>query len=463
MSILTEIYNKNTYFKKYGGSVYCCIISLFSLTLIVVGCNVMKKQKDIQNDWINQRCNPSIFPFAGLINAPTNDSIISYTLQNFTQCVQNEVKTTTSIGFSPINMITGLISQVYYIISQCILSILESFAALKNGISQIFYSIFQIIFNYLVPFQKINLKIMDIFKRGMAMLYTIIMVFITIVGSIKDVFGSTIQILLATYGMLIGLFVALLFFMPLTIVAAIAISVVGLALLSVIVVLTIFYVEVFNGYPASMRSFPGLCFGKNTLLVLQNNTKVKIQDIPLGSILEDGSVVHAIIKISSKNVPMYDLNGVIVSDSHYVSLNKKKEHEKNEWIQVKNHLLSKRVDYFEPYLYCLNTSTKKIIINNMYFLDWDDITLPYYRLLKDNKKMRLLLKGYSKHKKIDYDCFQKNISAVKINDSIKNAKVIGKVKILKKKHIKYNIITDTESFYSNQIKHQDYYDLIRNL
>ena len=96
----------------------------------------------------------------------------------------------------------------------------------------------------------------------------------------------------------------------------------------------------------------------------------------------------------------------------------------------------------------------------MYFLDWDDITLPFYHLLNDKKKMNYLLKGYSKNKKIDYNSFQKNISRVKINDEIKNGKVIGKVKILKNK---YNIITDTQTFYSHQVKHQDYYDLIRNL
>jgi hypothetical protein len=99
----------------------------------------------------------------------------------------------------------------------------------------------------------------------------------------------------------------------------------------------------------------------------------------------------------------------------------------------------------------------------MYFLDWDDMTIPFYHLFKDKKKMAKLLKGYSKYKKVDYELFQKNISQVKINDEIKDAKIIGKVKILKKKNIKYNIITNTEYFYSNKIKHQDFYDLINNL
>ena len=99
----------------------------------------------------------------------------------------------------------------------------------------------------------------------------------------------------------------------------------------------------------------------------------------------------------------------------------------------------------------------------MYFLDWDDITPKYYHLLNNEHKMKKLLKGFSKYKKIDYEYFKKNIYQVNINDTIKNSKVIGKVKIFKNNKIKYNIITSTESFYSNNKKYQDFYDLIKNL
>jgi hypothetical protein len=290
----------------------------------------------------------------------------------------------------------------------------------------------------------------------------------TLGAGMKDAFGSIIEILLVSYGLLLAIFGTLLIFLLPSIIILIPLSVVILGILAIIVLLVIFYAEIFNGLPPYIPSFKGikmkgLCFGKNTILVLKNNKKVKIQDIKLGSILEDGSIVKAKIKLSSKNIIMYNLNGVIVSDSHYVSLTPNKIHEKNKWIQVKNHLLSKVIDYSEPYLYCLSTSSKKIIINDMYFLDWDDITPIYYSLLKNKNKMNKLLKGYSKYKKIDYDYFQKNIYQVKINDSINKSNIIGKVKILKNNKIKYNLITNTETFYSNKIKHQDYYDLINNL
>lgn len=465
-SIIQKIYNKDTYFKKYGTSIFGCIIFIFILILIITFCNIWKKRNEIRDDWINQRCNPSIFPFAGFINAPENVSIVDFTLQNFTECIQNQVETTTAIGTQPLNVITSGLTSIYSIVSECVLSIVEMIAYLRDSLTNFFNSVFQLLLNYLIPFQQINFAIVDIIKRALAMLYTIVMIFVAFVGSIKDMFGSLIQILLTSYGILILLFVSLLFFLPAALLVLGPLSIVVLALLAIIVIFVLFYAEVFGGLPPYIPSFKGIksaCFGKNTILILKNNKKVKIQNVKLGSILEDGSIVKAKIKLSAKNIPMYNLNGVIVSDKHYVSLTTNKIHEKNKWIQVKNHLLSKRVEYTEPYIYCLSTSSKKFIINDMYFLDWDDITPIFYHLFKDKNKMNKLLKGFSKHKKVDYDSFQQSISQVKINDKIKNAKVIGKVKILKNKNVKYNIITDTEYFYSNQIKHQDFYDLINNL
>ena len=50
----------------------------------------MNRLKPIKADWTNQRCNPSIIPFAGLINAPPNTSKIEYTAENFSQCTQTD-------------------------------------------------------------------------------------------------------------------------------------------------------------------------------------------------------------------------------------------------------------------------------------------------------------------------------------------------------------------------------------
>jgi hypothetical protein len=71
---------------------------------------------------------------------------------------------------------------------------------------------------------------------------------------------------------------------------------------------------------------------------------------------------------------MYYLNNVLVSDSHIINYN-------NNWIPVSKHPNAVVCsDYTEPYLYCLNTTNKEIIINETVFTDWDEI---YDKDIKD--------------------------------------------------------------------------------
>ena len=88
----------------------------------------------------------------------------------------------------------------------------------------------------------------------------------------------------------------------------------------------------------------------------------------LKEILPDDVCIH--IRggdFSTEGSEIYDLNGVIVSDSHIVKYNDK-------WLPVSEHPDSiKLTDYREPFLYCLNTSSKIIEINDICFTDWDEI------------------------------------------------------------------------------------------
>jgi hypothetical protein len=64
---------------------------------------------------------------------------------------------------------------------------------------------------------------------------------------------------------------------------------------------------------------------------------------------------------------MFRVNNVVVSGNHKINYF-------GLWIPVcncpKRELLG---DYDEPYLYCLNTTSKRIFVNGMEFSDWDEI------------------------------------------------------------------------------------------
>ena len=101
--------------------------------------------------------------------------------------------------------------------------------------------------------------------------------------------------------------------------------------------------------------------------MLNTRNEKYIENIEVGDILENGAKITAKIKVSAKGLTMYNLNGITISESHIVKFNDK-------WIPIREHPNAVKIyNYNESYLYCLNTSTKTIILNNTIFTDWDEI------------------------------------------------------------------------------------------
>ena len=73
------------------------------------------------------------------------------------------------------------------------------------------------------------------------------------------------------------------------------------------------------------------------------------------------------MKVDASNLDMYVLNDIVVSASHIVKYG-------DSWIPVSKHPMSEKIDYYnKPYVYCLNTTEKIIVINDTIFTDWDEI------------------------------------------------------------------------------------------
>jgi hypothetical protein len=113
---------------------------------------------------------------------------------------------------------------------------------------------------------------------------------------------------------------------------------------------------------------------------MNNGTTKSIMNITVGEKLNDNSLITSKFIVETSNSVMYNLNGIIVSDSHIVNYNGK-------WIRVDEHPFSKKIDnYNEPYLYCINTDKKTIILNGIVFTDWDEI---YNEDLEKIKAMKI--------------------------------------------------------------------------
>lgn len=63
---------------------------------------------------------------------------------------------------------------------------------------------------------------------------------------------------------------------------------------------------------------------------------------------------------------MYNINGILVSGFHKI------KHE-GEWISVSKYPYGREVPYTEPFIYCINTTSKIIKVGEFEFLDWDEL------------------------------------------------------------------------------------------
>lgn len=109
------------------------------------------------------------------------------------------------------------------------------------------------------------------------------------------------------------------------------------------------------------------CFDENTLIQLWGGSKKKIKFINVGDHLTDGSYITAIFKSTGVGHEYYSLNNIIVTGNHKLLYN-------DAWIPVHKHPDCIHLQNFETeFVYCLNTTTKKIEINSTIFADWDEL------------------------------------------------------------------------------------------
>jgi hypothetical protein len=134
---------------------------------------------------------------------------------------------------------------------------------------------------------------------------------------------------------------------------------------------------------------------------------------------------------------MYQINKLIVSGSHKIRYN-------DSWIPVKNHPQAVLLDdYCKPYIYCLNTTSKRIKIDEHILLDWDDIDdldfvelknlvshfIPFNAPISDIHKY--LEGGLDKSTQIELEDGRSiQISNLKVNDQLRfGERVLGIVTI----------------------------------
>jgi len=478
------LYNKQGYFNLYGPTVLYFIFIIFILFLTISFTTTMMNIKDISDNWEQDRCNPSIMPFAGFINKPSDKSFLDYTSENYQYCVQNILKSISGSELEPFNFIVSAITELFSLILNAINAIKSIISSIRDTLTNIMSIIAAKLINIVIPIQYMIIKLNDLFNKSQTVFTTGMYTVYSIYFMVISFFDAFVNLMLTTLiALVIVIFILLIFFNPYAIVPITMFTLISIPLALIINFISeVFGTPSFPGMPKLKT--PGKCFDKDTNLKLINGNSVKISDICIGDILHDGSIIQSYLILERGKENMYKLNNVILSGSHSVLY-------KDKWIYVANHPNIELVsDYNEPFLYCLNTSTKNIVINDTTFSDWDEILVNdiYLKLLRNISKKRRQLdqvhrfynKGFPSSTLIELkDGTKKSIIDINIGDELKNVgykypiHVYGKVMIdsqnliygnlldVTNKYTKslgslYHLLTNEGFFYINDNKYFDY-------
>ena len=386
-SKVAGLYKELTYGDQYGTSVVLVVILLVLLFLAFSYYKVNINIQPIKEDWNKYRCYPTVVPFAGMINKPEGQSTLEYTQQNFNYCLNEMLKPVSLQALSPLDYLMRGLTQIYTVVMNMIMYIRGMIDNIRTRLAIIIRDIYQRVLKILIPIQDMILRTKDILAKSVAIMKVALE---TAMGSylmLKSTMGVMVSagawsliigavVLVVLYGM----FIAAIMFFPWTlwyVVGMIASFTAAYITVMVLVLVIMGFMRSTMEISPSLKVAPppkkpkpksSSCFDRATTIRLADGDGVKnICDVCLGDVLEDGGRVTATLKLSSAGEDMYVIDDVVVSGTHSIQLD-------GVWVRVCDHPDAVRVtSYTDPFLYCLNTTTKQIPVNNSLFIDWDEV------------------------------------------------------------------------------------------
>jgi hypothetical protein len=419
---IKKMYDNLTYFDQYGSSVIMLIIITLVLIIGISYCLIMVNTQPIIDDWPNQRCKPQIMPIAGFITHPEGVTASEYTAQNFAFCTQNILTSITGDALQPLTYVTSTFQNILVNIQNSLNAIRGMFDKIRGFFASISQEIMGRIMNIMTPLQQIIISFKDLIGKIQG---TMTAGLFTALGSyytLKSMLGAVAQFIV-TILIVMSIYIAALWIFP----GFWGIAAVNTGIYLAIAIPMVIILKFFNDKLQinGLKSIPHLkCFDKNTYISMNDGTSKNIKDIVAGDILANNNMVTSKIMVETKGSVMYELDDIIVSDSHIIKYGDK-------WIPVSKYPGAKKCTFYqEPYLYCLNTTNKTIVINGYIFTDWDEISDEDINIIQKNTNHmfndkndihKCLDGGFAGHTEIKLnDDTIKQIKDIRVGDILEN-------------------------------------------
>lgn len=361
-----DIYKKSTYLDHYGGSVFITFISVLAFFILFSYMYLMNNVKAIKSDWTNQRCNPSVMPFAGFVMNDPKMSKFQYTGKNFNMCLDDILTQISNDALQPLQFATSIVGGAVSGVGNVVNVIRKRIAGLVDNMKDNVDRVFGKILNFLTPIRFMLIKMRDTLYKMNATLTTALYSVIGTFLGIKAFIGSFISMAIVVLIVLAVIIAALLMFFftaPLAVPPLLIFS----ALSAVVIYIIVALGEIMELTKPDMPEKPR-CFDGSTIITLKGGVNTIIRDVLPGQYLSDGSRVTSVMKLSTHGITMYNYENIIVSGNHNVLT------DEGIWKHVKDIDCATEIkDYVNEFIYCINTTSKRIKIDNKFFSDWDDL------------------------------------------------------------------------------------------
>jgi len=438
---IIKSYNNLTYLDLYGTSIVAIFILSIILFAIFAYFTVLSSKEQIAKEWSVQRCKPQNMPFAGLINKPDDKTAFEYTNENFQYCVQDILKQVTMRAFKPFEYMISTLTSTAVQMTDSMQQSRGLMGNIRNQVSIFADEVMQRVLNVIIPLQKMFIALMDIFNKIQGVmtdtLYTILGSYYTLQALMGSIVELIIKLLIALVIIIVGLWVT-----PFTWPVAASMSSVFVGISVPLAVIMYFMSDVLH---IKTSSIPKLrCFDENTPFIMKDGSIKRISELKVDDILQDGDIVTATIQVLAEDLEMFSLNDIIVSESHIV--NHKTSTNKDNWIPVKKHPLSIKINHYDkPYLYCINTKSKTINLNGLIFTDWDEIYGSILTQVQNYNKP--LYKEYNNNIYVLMDDnTKKQLKDVCLKDILKEKNIVYGIVQLDKKGLKQNLLVTNNIF-----------------
>lgn len=202
---VNKLYETAGFLEKYGGSIVMTVIIFLVFFILISYYYIKSKMTSIRQNWSEEKCDPAVIPFAGLINAPQDGSSMDYTSENFNQCLNNTLEGVADIAMEPIHYSVSIANEVIEGAEVAINDLRNMLSKMRDNISNFSKNAMARILSIMIPIIHIFIKMKDAFQKVNGVMATSIYGLMGAYDTLRSLMNSIAEIIVVVLFLIFAL------------------------------------------------------------------------------------------------------------------------------------------------------------------------------------------------------------------------------------------------------------------